>query len=273
MAHIGSVFLGDVQRQRILSTSTPPSSPPPAGPSPTHTQAFPDFLAEVPQEEADDDSTANSTPPKVTPEVAFELRTRLLESIVIGPQSNVRGTRTTPLTKDIEDVQKKLQAVVQSSGSDSLRWFVDNYDQYQKYLTPAFALSGIIPTSTPLYENMSPNELEAFLTEMGPDIRAADRDLREIEMLESKDVTAAGKLPEYQKLQPRLEQLLQESEENRRKHDELEQRIAKVMNQYATTTDKLSELFVAWDDTLYDAEGQVAKLHRNHEERQKLGLE
>lgn len=108
-------------------------------------------------------------------------------------------------------------------------------DHYQKYLTPAFALSGILPTSTPLYENMSPTELEAFLAEMEPDIRAADRDLREIEMLESKDVTAAGKLPEYQKLQPRLEQLLQESEENHRKHDELEQRIAKLMNQYATT--------------------------------------
>jgi hypothetical protein len=42
---------------------------------------------------------------------------------------------------------------------------------------------------------MSPSELEAFLTEMEPDIRAADRDIREIEMLEKKGVTSAGKLP------------------------------------------------------------------------------
>lgn len=42
---------------------------------------------------------------------------------------------------------------------------------------------------------MSPNELEAFLAELEPDIRAADRDMREIEMLEKKGVTAAGKLP------------------------------------------------------------------------------
>jgi hypothetical protein len=42
---------------------------------------------------------------------------------------------------------------------------------------------------------MSPLELEAFLTEMEPDIRAADRDMREIEMLEKKGVTGAGKLP------------------------------------------------------------------------------
>lgn len=41
---------------------------------------------------------------------------------------------------------------------------------------------------------MSPSELEAFLAELEPDIRAADRDMREIELLEKKGVTAAGKL-------------------------------------------------------------------------------
>jgi len=41
---------------------------------------------------------------------------------------------------------------------------------------------------------MSSNELEAFLTEMEPDIRAADRDMREIEVLENNGVTTAGKL-------------------------------------------------------------------------------
>jgi Cu+-exporting ATPase len=41
---------------------------------------------------------------------------------------------------------------------------------------------------------MSPEELEAFLTEMETDIRAADRDMLEIEALERKGVTGAGKL-------------------------------------------------------------------------------
>lgn len=41
---------------------------------------------------------------------------------------------------------------------------------------------------------MSPDELDALLTEMEPDIRAADRDMREIEALEKKGVTAAGRL-------------------------------------------------------------------------------
>lgn len=44
------------------------------------------------------------------------------------------------------------------------------------------------------YESMSPIELEALLAEMEPDIRAADQDMREIEMLEKKGVTGPGKL-------------------------------------------------------------------------------
>ena len=67
-------------------------------------------------------------------------------------------------------------------------------DQHAHLLTPSFALSGNLPGQAPSYENMSPAELEAFLAEMEPDIRAADRDMREIEMLERKGVTGAGKL-------------------------------------------------------------------------------
>jgi hypothetical protein len=67
-------------------------------------------------------------------------------------------------------------------------------EQHAQYLTPSFALSGTIPSASPAYENMSAAELEAFLAEMEPDIRAADRDMTEIEMLEKKGVTGAGNL-------------------------------------------------------------------------------
>ena len=41
---------------------------------------------------------------------------------------------------------------------------------------------------------MTPEELDAFLSEMEPDIKAADRDLREIEILEKRGVLGAGRL-------------------------------------------------------------------------------
>ena len=46
----------------------------------------------------------------------------------------------------------------------------------------------------PTYDNMSAEELEALLSDMEPDVRAADRDMREIELLEQKGVLSAGKL-------------------------------------------------------------------------------
>jgi len=46
----------------------------------------------------------------------------------------------------------------------------------------------------PSYENMTPSEFETFLQEMEPDIRAADRDMREIEALDQKGVATVGKL-------------------------------------------------------------------------------
>ena len=59
----------------------------------------------------------------------------------------------------------------------------DQVDQYAHLLT----LSGIIPNVLPSYESMTPSELETFIQEMEPDIRAADRDMREIEALDQKE--------------------------------------------------------------------------------------
>lgn len=69
-------------------------------------------------------------------------------------------------------------------------------DEHSQFLTPSFALSGIsnTPATPPAYSSLSSAELDAFLSEMEGDIRAADRDLREIDALEQRGVTGAGKL-------------------------------------------------------------------------------
>ena len=58
---------------------------------------------------------------------------------------------------------------------------------------PSFMLSDTVP-DPPTYDKMSPEEINAFLTEMEPEIRAADRDMLEIEALEKKGITGAGRL-------------------------------------------------------------------------------
>jgi hypothetical protein len=106
---------------------------------------------------------------------------------------------------------------------------------------------------------MSPEELEAFLTEMEPDIRAADRDMREIGDLEKKGVTGAGKLAglllpdtrfflfcswcllwvrffltDHEALQPRLDVLLDAYQKDFELATSLEQRTASLMERHAT---------------------------------------
>lgn len=60
-------------------------------------------------------------------------------------------------------------------------------------------LSSTVPVP-PTYDKMSAEEIDAFLTEMEPEIRTADRDMLEVEALEKKGVTGAGRLlgiPEF----------------------------------------------------------------------------
>jgi len=306
MTGYGSVFLGDVQRHRILSTSTPPSSPPPtASPSATSFSVSIE-AARKSFEDIDDDTeeyighTENMNEmdevvkgemvgvtvtvtvggggggggpaPEIPPALSLDLRVRWLETLVYGTKPGAKADNNNhnkTLLRGVEELQRRLDGIVHSS--EGLRRFMDHYEQHAHLLTPSFALSS---TSTPPpYTSLTPSELEAFLTEMEQDIRAADRDLREIEMLERKDVTAAGKLPDYEGFVGRLDELVKRHEEDVRLAAEVERRVAGLMQRYATNVDTLSELFVAWDDGISEAEQEVARLGRDIEERRRLGYE
>lgn len=223
----------------------------------------------------------STAPPAIDPVLSLELRLRWLEALLLGVRQDARdrkGKDKVPELKHGEtlihlagDVQRRLDNVIQSN--DSLQRFMSKYDLHAHLLTAAFALSGVLPGPAPTYENMSPEELEALLVEMEPEIRAADRDMREIEMLEQKGVTAAGKLADYESLQPRLDALLKAHQEDIKLATLLEKRIAALVDRHATHVDALSELFVAWDDVLTETENKVIKLERDREERQRLGYE
>lgn len=205
--------------------------------------------------------------------LSLELRLRWLEAILLGVKQGGRRQdlkHGETLVRAADDIQRRLNTVV--DGHEGLRKFVQNYDQHAHLLTPSFALSGVL-ADAPAYENMSAAELDALLAEMEPDVRAADRDMREIEMLESKGVTEAGKLGDYEDLKPRLLTLLKAHEEDAARATDLERRVAGLMERHATHVDALSELFVIWDDALSNAEHKTSLLERERAERKRLGLE
>ncbi|KAJ7612486.1 hypothetical protein DFH06DRAFT_1015276 [Mycena polygramma] len=272
-ASIGSVFLGDTKRRRLLSstsnsTGTPPSSPPPTSMSSVFS-TMPSPSPTIPE------TQSKASPSVIEPALSLELRLRWLEAILLGVKQDTRDRKGKEreslahgetLIRTAEDLQKRLTGIVNSN--DGLKRFMDHYDQHAHLLTPSFALS-----EAPTYESMSASELEAFLVEMEPDIRAAERDMQEIEALEKKGVTGAGKLGDYETFQPRLDALLQARREDLELVASLEKRVARLMESHATQVDALSELFVAWDDTVMDAEASILRLERDRVERQRLGFE
>lgn len=133
MTAIGSVFLGDVQRHRILSTSTststPPSSPPPhLTMSPSALNQFFDLsnsTQDLPRE-------APGPPPSVSPEVSLDLRIRWLETILFGAKQDTKDKQKAlgnlrthdSLVRGVEDIRRRLDTVVQSS--EGLRRFMSH---------------------------------------------------------------------------------------------------------------------------------------------------
>ncbi|KAH9972537.1 hypothetical protein BGW80DRAFT_1227379 [Lactifluus volemus] len=205
---------------------------------------------------------------------SLELRLRWLEALIYGVSlaHKLQLKRGETLVRAAQHAQKRLNDI--ASSHDVLQKFISHHEQHAQYLTPTFALSGTLPTITPPeYAQMSPAELAALATELEPDIRAADNDMREIDALQQKGVTGAGKLSDYEELQPRLEGLLLRHEEDLERTATLEKRVAAVVQQYALQVDSLSELFVAWDEMLCAAEDRIGKLEKEREERYRHGYE
>ena len=157
---IGSVFLGDVQRHRLLSGSTPPSSPPPSlSPSSTTAQPFPSEVYESPKQSPV--TIPPPPPPTIEPVQSLELRLRWLEALLYGvkPEKTVNHHRRgspgahdkahglkngETLMRSTEELQRKLNAVVE--GNDGLRRFMSHcaYRVFELVLLGQIAQTDII---------------------------------------------------------------------------------------------------------------------------------
>ena len=144
MANIGSVFLGDVQRNRLRSSgstpgSTPPSSPPPtslpsrgathSSPTPTSDSVFPGSVHS--QEKF-------TPPPHLAPTQSLELRVRWLEAILYGAKHDelLAGLRDRKpelrrgetLIRAAEHAQRRMNEI--ASAYDVLRRFLGHCESF-----------------------------------------------------------------------------------------------------------------------------------------------
>ncbi|CAE7104661.1 unnamed protein product [Rhizoctonia solani] len=218
------------------------------------------------------DALLTPNPVSVSPELMLGLRLRWLEALVLGidKDGNVAAPREQDipggtLVRKLNQAQRALDDVVKTN--DGLRKFMGVYNQNAHLLTPSFA-HGLTPS-----EMTSVSDLEALLLESEPDIRAADRDLREIADLESRGVLDAGKLPDHEPLRPRVDALIQAHLEDLAKFESLEERIGALISDYSSHVDGLSELFVAWDIALGQAEATVTKIEKARKRAKEISFD
>ncbi|KAG8928823.1 hypothetical protein FRC01_005299 [Tulasnella sp. 417] len=217
-------------------------------------------------------SPPTSPPPRpatIDPITSLNLRIKWLEALVLGlkgttdPKST-EASSSRDLFHRAEEIQAKLNDALETN--ESCRKFIKNYNQYAHLLSPNAAISPVGSSEIPTYDTMPDQEFETLLAELEPDIRAADRDLREIDALDSKGVSAAGKLPEHEALKARLEALEVASQRDLDIYDRIESRISSILQSYASHVTILSELFVSWNDLLAEAEDRVEQLEKAKEE-------
>ena len=153
MATLGSVFLGDLQRHRVLS-SPPPSSPPLAGSFNQNAMSIAAASSEhpegVPESPDGTESPAKASPSPtaqrdpshlpvidhapttIDPVLSLELRLRWLEALLLGVRQDTRDRKAREKPPELKhgeslvrlagDVQRRLNAVVESN--DGLKKFM-----------------------------------------------------------------------------------------------------------------------------------------------------
>ncbi|KAG8853363.1 hypothetical protein FRB96_008153 [Tulasnella sp. 330] len=216
-------------------------------------------------------------PPKpavVDPILSLQLRIRWLEALVLGSkqlannqaqrQQQTAQSSNSTLWRRAEDIQSILSHATDSN--EECQKFITDYNKYVHLLSPAAATSPTGSTEPPTYDNLLGPEIETLVLELEPDIRAADRDLKEIDELDSRGVTAAGKLQEHEALKGRLRLLLEAQAEDLALYDALESRISTILQDYVSHITRLSELFVSWNDIVTEAEERADLLNRRQQE-------
>jgi hypothetical protein len=135
-------------------------------------------------------------------------------------------------------------------------------DKYAPFFAPEAATAPNATNESPSYEELSQTEFETLLAEMEGDIRGADRDLREIEDLDSRGSSAAGRLPgasrahmktgcriihwkpilEHESLRARLGVVQESLRNDLEQFDILEHRIGIILQAYASQVSVLHKI-------------------------------
>ena len=164
----------------------------------------------------------------MTPNDSLELRLRSLETLASGAAPLRAPNDARSIARRADDATSAFRAAV--TAHDPLRRFVDGFDLNAPLLRPPLPTDGLHAAGD---EPAPTAEVKAALVlEAEADIRATERDLRELEALDKRGLAAAGSLAGYEALRPRLAELSGELPSVVRSYAALEDRVTSLLQRY-----------------------------------------
>ncbi|WVR09637.1 hypothetical protein IAU60_006710 [Kwoniella sp. DSM 27419] len=223
----------------------------------------------------------------VSPLLPLERRLRTIEAQLVGSPSSliaasdyektrreeIRAGRAGPsVTRSLRDAE---EALAQLAGeSDGLKRLIEGYHQYLPLLYP----TGVPPSSTHSQDGGESTEQDprpvtkadllpdaakiAMILEAAADIRGAERDLREIELLKQRGVDGSGQLEDLLPLRGSLIAAVDLQKERSTQIRQARQEVAGLLMRYNDFTSTASDLFIDVHHQLEAVEERVRHLER-----------
>lgn len=189
---------------------------------------------------------------------ALESRLRVIETIATG-QAPARYDASKSITRRADEATTAFRTVVETPGNEPIRRFVDGYEANAALLRTPLPTDGLPIGDEP----MPSNETKAIMVlEAEADLRSVEKDLRELEALDKRDLAGAGTLGAHESLQQSLQQLRAELPAVARSYSALEDRLTTVLEHYNAHISNVSELFISFNSVISQAEETVRRLER-----------
>ncbi|KAK6909142.1 hypothetical protein I204_01565 [Kwoniella mangroviensis CBS 8886] len=219
-----------------------------------------------------------------SPLLPLDIRLRTLEAQLFGvppsivdrpsfSQGKAKGESSKSAIRQTQEAEEIFERL--SSESEGIRRLLDGYDQYLPLLNPPSTSTTTLrndqeqdSTESNRKERITESDLLpdaiklTMVLEAYNDIKGAERDLREIDLLKNKDVQGSGNLEELLPLKPNLIPSLKQTQNTSRELSKLKKELNTLLGRYNEFTTTTSDLFIDLHHQLQYLEDRVYKLER-----------
>ncbi|KAK1922251.1 hypothetical protein DB88DRAFT_497673 [Papiliotrema laurentii] len=166
------------------------------------------------------------------------------------------ASRAQTVMRRMQNTKEVLDRLAQES--DGLKRLLDGYEGYRHLLT----LSDGEAEDDLLNEVVPDAAKVSILVESRGDIIAAERDLREIQLLKDRGVEGSGNLEQLVRLRPQLSEQLSTSREKAQTVMKARTEVMALLRRYTEFTSTVSDMFVDLHHQLESLEEEVRRAER-----------